>query len=100
MCKFVHFWRRILDISVLNWLDDTAAKYPQKTAFYDDHNSITFSQFDQITKACGTYLSQHIPAGSPVVVMSGRHIFTPAYFLSVVRAGSSKDPRIRPQISL
>ena len=97
-----------MDISVLNWLDDTAAKYPQKTAFYDDHNSITFSQFDQITKACGTYLSQHIPAGSPVVVMSGRHIFTPAYFLSVVRAGcfyapidsTMPDHRLRQMISV
>ena len=79
-------------LSVLDWLDATASEYPQKTAFCDESSKISFSEFQKITRAVGSFLAARIPAGSPVVCMSGRHCYTPAYFLSVVRAGCFYAP--------
>ena len=95
-------------LSVLDWLDATASEYPDNIAFYDEKNRISFSEFQQITKSVGSFLASRIPAGSPVVCMSGRHCFTPAYFLSIVRAGcfyapidsTMPDYRLRQMISV
>ena len=81
-----------MDASVLNWLDRTARKYPEKVVFSDPENSLTFAQLDQYTKTIGTFLSGKLPPRSPVVVMSGRNVFTPAYFLGVARAGCFYAP--------
>lgn len=102
------FRRFILYISVLDWLDETAKKFPEKPAFFDDKHSVSFSRFQEITKSIGTCLASRIPAGSPVVCMSGRHCDTPAYFLSIVRAGcfyapidsTMPDYRLRQMISV
>ncbi|MBQ2474808.1 MAG: amino acid adenylation protein, partial [Ruminococcus sp.] len=76
-----------METSVLNRLDKTAAAFPDKVMFRDETAEITFGEFDRLTKAVGTYLAQRVPAGSPVAVMSGRHILTPSCFLGAVRAG-------------
>lgn len=81
-----------MELSVLKWLDDTAAGYGSKTAFSDAETSVTFAQFDALTKAVGTFLAGKTPAHTPVAVMSGRHVQTPAYFLGVVRAGCFYAP--------
>ena len=73
--------------TVLNWLDHTVANLPDKTAFTDGSNSITFAQFDRYARSVGTYLAGETAPHSPVVVMCGRHIITPAVFLGVVRSG-------------
>lgn len=78
--------------SVLNWLDETAARCPDKVAFTGSDRSLTFRQFDTIAKSVGTFLTGKAPAHSPIVVMSGRHIITPAVFLGVVRAGCFYAP--------
>lgn len=78
--------------SVLTWLDRTVAAYPQKTAFTDQFGSITFRQFDIITKAVGSFLCSRVASPAPVVVMSGRKVITPVVFLGVVRAGCFYAP--------
>lgn len=78
--------------SVLNWLDCTVRKFPDKTAFSDSSSSITFSEFDRITKSIATFLSRKVSVNTPIVVMSGRHVITPAAFLGVVRAGCFYAP--------
>ena len=78
--------------SVLNWLDRTAAAFPEKAAFTDSHGSITFRRFDSITKSVGSFLGKMISRPVPVVVMSGRKAITPAVFLGVVRAGCFYAP--------
>lgn len=78
--------------SVLNWLDSTAQEYPEKLVFTDSEQSISFAEFNNITKAIGSYLAPMLTSGSPVIVMSGRHIFTPACFLGIVRAGCFYAP--------
>ena len=81
-----------METSVLNRLDKTAAAFPDKVMFRDETAEITFGEFDRLTKAVGTYLAQRVPAGSPVAVMSGRHILTPSCFLGAVRAGCFYAP--------
>ena len=78
--------------TVLNWLDEAARKYPQKVAFTDSQRKLTFGEFDAISKAVGTALAGATAPGAPVVVMSGRHVLTPAVFLGVVRAGCFYAP--------
>ena len=78
--------------SVLDWLDDSAAKYPEKPAYIDEDGALSFGELCDITIRMGSYLAARVPAGTPVICMSGRHRFTPAYFLSVVRAGCFYAP--------
>ena len=78
--------------TVLNWLDHTAALCPDKVAFTDSDRTLTFGEFDRISKSIGTYLAQKISPNMPVVVMSGRRVLTPAVFLGVVRAGCFYAP--------
>ena len=82
----------MMNQTVLNWLDRTVALLPQKTAFTDSHSSITFQQFDRITKAVGSFLCGKVSGPAPIVIMSGRNTVTPAVFLGVVRAGCFYAP--------
>ena len=81
-----------MDLSILKWLDRTAADFAHKTAFSDKENSITFKDLNRYSKAVGSYLLGKVNPDSPVAVMSGRHVLTPAAFLGVVRAGCFYAP--------
>ena len=81
-----------MNTTVLNWLDHTAKAYADKMAFTDGERSLTFAEFDAVSRAVGTFLCAKIAPESPVVVMSGRHVLTPAVFLGVVRAGCFYAP--------
>ena len=78
--------------TVLKWQDNSANMLPDKIAFTDSDRSITFGEFDRISKAIGTFLAGKTAPNAPVVVMSGRHVLTPAVFLGVVRAGCFYAP--------
>ena len=81
-----------METSVLNRLDSTASRFAGKVLFRDSESELTFAQFDALTKSIGTALAERLPAGSPVAVMSGRHVTTPACFLGAVRAGCFYAP--------
>lgn len=76
-----------MQTSVINWLDNVVTQFPNKTAFYDTSSQITFSEFNEYTKNIGTFVAQRVSPLSPVIVMTGRHIMTPACYLGVARAG-------------
>ena len=78
--------------SVLAWLDKTAGRFPDKDAFRMEEEHLTFSSLRSITNQLGTFLAERVSCGSPVVCMAGRHVLTPALFLSVVRAGCIYAP--------
>ena len=46
-----------MDLTVLKWLDRTAAAYPEKTVFSDKETSLTFSQLNHLSKSIGTFLA-------------------------------------------
>lgn len=78
--------------NVLEWLEKTAKDFPEKVAFEDTENTITFSTIVSAAKSVGTALSEHTVPRKPVAVLSGRHIYTPATFLGVVYAGCFYAP--------
>ena len=78
--------------TILSWIDSTVPKYFNKPLFTDANGSVTFGEFDAASRAIGTFLASNVPAGSPVVVMSGRHTGTPAAFAGAVRAGCFYAP--------
>ena len=78
--------------SVLDWLDARASDHPEKSAYICGDTAVSFKELSDITKSAGTYLAGKLTPGQPVICMSGRHPYTPAYFLSVVRAGCYYAP--------
>lgn len=79
--------------NVLEWLEATVEKYPDKPAFSDTENSITFAQVYDIARNTGAYLIEKLGVDrTPVAVFAGRKMVTPAYFLGVVYAGRPYAP--------
>lgn len=78
--------------NVLEWLEKTAEKYGDKTAFEDTENSVTFSEILSGAMSIGTALSELTDTCKPVAVLSGRHVYTPITFLGVVYAGCFYAP--------
>lgn len=81
-----------MELSVLKWLDHTVKRLPNKVVFSDTENTLTFGELDQYSKNIGTFLAKKLVPQSPVAVMSGRHVLTPALYLGVVRAGCFYAP--------
>lgn len=79
--------------NVLEWLEATVEKYPDKPAFSDTECSITFRQVYDIARNTGAYLVEQLGVDrTPVAVFAGRKMVTPAYFLGVVYAGRPYAP--------
>lgn len=79
--------------NVLEWLEATITKSPEKIAFSDTENSITFAQVYDIARNTGAYLIEKLGVDrTPVAVFAGRKMVTPAYFLGVVYAGRPYAP--------
>lgn len=78
--------------SVLNWLEQTAERYPDKPAYVDENRSITFSQVLLSAKRIGSALSKRVSPGASIAILCGRHVETPVCFLGVVYAGCCYAP--------
>ena len=79
--------------NVLEWLEKTVKECPDKTAFLDTEDKITFADVSEIAKKEGAYLIRKLGIGrEPVAVFAGRKMITPAYFLGVVYAGRPYAP--------
>ena len=79
--------------NVLEWLEATVTKHPDKIAFSDTKDSITFKEVYDIARNTGTYLIEKLGVDrTPVAVFAGRRMVTPAYFLGVVYSGRPYAP--------
>ena len=81
-----------MNTSVLDWLDARVLSHPDKNAYICGDTAVTFKELSDITKSLGAFLCGKVDPSKPVVCMSARHPYTPAYFLSVVRAGCCYAP--------
>ena len=81
-----------MDITVLDWLERTVERIPDKTAFIDESGSLTFREVNEMAKAVGSHLLKYKKERQPILVMSGRHRFTPVCFLGVVYSGNFYAP--------
>lgn len=75
------------EITILDWLEETALRYPDRTAFLDEEYSLTFSGVKEAAQQIGGRLLPYTHPNNPVIVLCGRHVFTPVCFLGVVYSG-------------
>ena len=81
-----------MEVTVLDWLEKTVSRIPNKVALIDENHQITFEEFYQMAQKIGSELLEVTNPRNPVVVMSGRHILTPICFLGVVMSGCFYAP--------
>ena len=73
--------------NVLEYLDASAARLPDKIAFGDDKTTLTFSALREKTLRAGSYLAARIEPNRPVAVFMEKTPDCLAAFFSAVRAG-------------
>lgn len=78
--------------SVWNYLENTVMDFGDKTVFSDKTNSLTFRQVYDIANSVGTYIAGISEMQKPIVVMTGRNVYTPACFMGVAGAGCFYAP--------
>lgn len=78
--------------NVLEYLESTALRVPEKIAFFNDEESISFSSVLNKARSIGTFLSKQGYYNEPVVVFMGKKPSTIVSFLGVVYSGNYYVP--------
>lgn len=78
--------------NVLCWLEETAHRDPQHTAFEDDQSALTWGQVMQRAQEIGSMLHHMLPAQSPVLVYMDKSPDCVAAMLGAVYAGCFYTP--------
>ena len=73
--------------NVLEYLEATAPRLPDKTAFSNGTDSLTFGQVSRAAQGIGTFLAGLGLRREPVVVFMEKHPHSVAAFFGVVYAG-------------
>lgn len=73
--------------SILEYLENSSEKYPEKTAFADETEACSFSELERKAKAAGTKLAAYRPARRPVPVMMEKSVRTMEVMMGIVYAG-------------
>ena len=79
--------------NVLEWLEQTAERLPDKTAFDDGNEQIRFEDVRDKALKIGAGLRRILKdVNLPIAVLSGRDVYTPIAFLGVVYVGCFYAP--------
>ena len=87
--------------SVLEYLEESAKKYPDKTAFADLDDACTFGELKDRARRTGTALAGHFKPRNPVPVFMEKSVETISVFMGAVYAGcfyvllDTKQPAMR-----
>ena len=73
--------------NVLDYLEASAARWPDKEAYMDQNGSLTFGQLRTAARAVGTAVAGLLDKGSPVAVYMEKSVQSIAAFLGVAEAG-------------
>ena len=76
-----------MQINVLEYLERTARRFPQKTAFADDDGALSFSQLQARAQGLGSLLAAELAPRTPVPVLLEKSPGAVAAFLGAVYAG-------------
>ncbi len=79
-------------INVLEYLEESAEKYPDKVAFEDKEKSLTFKELLNISKAVGSYISTKNRTHSPIIVFMEKSADNIAGFMGVLYSGNFYCP--------
>lgn len=84
--------------NVLEYLEQTAARFGEKTAFADEKESLTFGQLLDRSRRLGTYLARRVPKNrTPIAVLADRCVASPVAFLAALQCGCCYVP-LDPQM--
>lgn len=79
--------------NVLSYLEDTARRFPDKTALADDKTALTFAQWLSMARAIGTHVARQASAvRRPVLVFVDRKVECLVGFMGVVESGNFYVP--------
>lgn len=78
--------------NVLEYLEHSARRFPDKSAYIDEKSSYTFSQLEQSARRVGSALCGGLDKGSPVAVYMEKSVQQIAAFLGVAYAGCFYSP--------
>ena len=73
--------------NILEYLEKSAQKYPDKTAFADENTSCTFKELECTGRKIGTALSRYIAPRNPIPVFMEKSVETIGVFMGAVYAG-------------
>lgn len=79
-------------MNVLEYLEQTVLRVPDKIAYADGTNALTFRQVFDYSRAIGTFLKKNGHAREPVVVFMRKHPNVAAAFFGTVYAGDFYVP--------
>ena len=78
--------------NVLEYLEHSAQRFPDKPAYIDAKGSYTFSQLEQTARSVGSALCKNVEKGCPVAVYMEKSVQQIAAFLGVAYAGAFYSP--------
>ena len=73
--------------TVLDYLEETAERFPDKIAFADTNTSVTWKAFIEESKSISTIIQKYFTPGSAVPVMAEKSVLTLEYFFAALYAG-------------
>ena len=73
--------------TVLDYLEETALRYPDKTAFADTTMKVTWKELVEKSKALSAILQKYFKPGTAVPVMADKTVVTLKYFFAALYAG-------------
>lgn len=73
--------------NILSFLEESAEAHPRKTAFADEHTSLTYRGLSDLSMRIGSVLAQKTGPRRPVPVLTEKNVFTLGAFMGIVRAG-------------
>lgn len=83
----------MLQKNVLEYLENSAEKYPQKIAYTDESGTITFSELMTEAKKIATLISKHTDCTNrPIGVITGRNFKCISAFMGVLYSGNYYVP--------
>ncbi len=81
-----------MNINVLEYLEKTAADYPERLVYRDEKDSITFGRLLELSRRAGSLLSKKIDPRKPVLVVAEKNLMTPVMYYGVLYAGAYYVP--------
>jgi amino acid adenylation domain-containing protein len=85
-------WQYKMQRNVLEYLEQTVPRVPNKTAYANEDAEITFQEVYQKSRAIGTFLYERKHEKEPIVVFMGKHPNTIVAFFGVIYSGNYYVP--------
>jgi D-alanine--poly(phosphoribitol) ligase subunit 1 len=73
--------------NILEFLENSASRFPDKTAFADEHTSCTWQELRQTSRKIGSRLARSVRPRSPIPVLAEKSVSTVQLFMGIVSAG-------------